>query len=157
MSIHVPSLKCGLFNWNSPPDPPRMTIPQTAKHQEDAAWHTETSGRAQQGDPGRLLSPLLHSFGKLEKRAKTGRDSRLTLSLDDLLHVNNKNFMVASRLYIIISMSSACFMAPQLVGNIFLVLISKCVRICFAKANRMIQVRSIIMKNSIKKVPYVAL
>lgn len=49
--------------------------------------------------------------------------------------------MVASRLYIIISMISACFMAPLLVGNIFLVLISKPVRICFAKANRMIQVR----------------
>lgn len=65
--------------------------------------------------------------------------------------------MVASRLYIIISMISASFMAPQLLGNIFLVLISKPVRICFANANRMIQVRSIIMKNSIKKVPYVAL
>lgn len=65
--------------------------------------------------------------------------------------------MVASRLYIIISMMSACFMAPQLVENIFLVLISKPVRVCFAKTNRMIQVRSIIMKHSIKKVPYVAL
>lgn len=77
--------------------------------------------------------------------------------MDGSLHVNNNNFMVASRLYVIITMISACFMAPQLVGNIFLVLISKPVRVCFATANRMIQVRSIIMKNSIKKVPYVAL
>lgn len=65
--------------------------------------------------------------------------------------------MVANRLSIIISMISACFMVPQLVGNIFLVLISKPVRICFAKANRMIQVRSVITKNSIKKMPYVVL
>ena len=103
------------------------------------------------------FSALSYTHLVNERRSvKTGRDSKLTLSLDGLLHVNNKNFMVASRLYIIISMISACFMAPQLVGSIFLVLISKCVRICFAKANRMIQVRSIIMKNSIKKVPYVA-
>lgn len=102
------------------------------------------------------FSALSYTHLVNERRSvKTGRDSKLTLSLDGLLHVNNKNFMVASRLYIIISMISACFMAPQLVGSIFLVLISKCVRICFAKANRMIQVRSIIMKNSIKKVPYV--
>lgn len=84
-----------------------------------------------------------------KKKKKMEGDSELTLSLDGLLHVNNKKFMVASRLYIIISMISASFMAPQLVGNIFLVRISKPVRICFAKANRMLQVRSIIMKNSI--------